>query len=58
MSEKENSKELTSIRVSKWAVELLNNLQIEIWWVDLSWQDNKIKHLIWFYKNYKNNNWK
>lgn len=52
------AKELTSIRISKDTVSLLNELEVKLWWVDLRTQDDKIKHLIWFFSHYENSNWK
>ena len=39
------SKELTSIRISKDTVEILKNLEVALWWVELLSHDDKIKHL-------------
>lgn len=52
------SKDLTSIRVAKDTVELIKDLEVELWWVKLASVDDKLNHLVWFFKHYKNNNWK
>jgi len=34
----------------------LENLKIETWWITITNMSDKIKHLLWHYKHYKNNN--
>lgn len=50
------SKKDQAVRLDEDTNEKLKNLDITVWGVNLeSWKD-KIKHLIWFYESYKNNN--
>lgn len=45
------------IRVSNDLKDDLESLKIETWWIIISTMTDKIKHLLWHYKHYKNNNW-
>lgn len=45
-----------SVRLSDKTVESLKSLDITVSWVDLETYEQKINHLIWYYKSYKNNN--
>lgn len=50
-------KDLTSVKLKKTLVEELKQINIHTWWVELLSLDDKIQHLVWFFKSYKNNNW-
>ncbi len=53
-----SKKSAQAVRLDNETNEKLKKLEIKVWWVTLeSWQD-KIKHLMWFYDSYKNNNLK
>lgn len=52
----ENNTKPQSVRLDWVTIDELKNLNVEMWWVKLKTYDDKINHLIWFYKNYKNNN--
>ena len=45
-----------SIRVYEDTKEILDKIKAESWWVSFTTYDQKIKHLLHIYKNYKNNN--
>lgn len=55
MSKKEANTSL--IRISDDLKKELETLEINTWWVQLSWMTQIISHLLWHYKHYKNNNW-
>lgn len=55
-TKKDNNSSL--IRISNDLKIDLENLEIKTWWVKLSWMDQIITHLLWYYKHYQNNNWK
>ena len=44
------------LRISNKTKEKFDKLKIEMWWIEVKTHDDKINHLIWFYKNFKNNN--
>lgn len=46
----------TTIYLDNDCIKKLNNLKIEFWWVQLQTNNDKLKHLMWFYEHYKNNN--
>lgn len=50
------TKKWQSVLLKDKTFDELKNLEIEFWWVDLETHDQKVSHLIWFYKHYKNNN--
>lgn len=56
MTEKTNNTKPQSVRLDWETIDELKELNVEMWWVKLKTYDDKINHLIWFYKNYKNNN--
>jgi len=50
------SKKWQSVLIKDETYDNLKNLEIELWWIKLDTHDQKVSHLIWFYKHYKNNN--
>lgn len=43
-----------SIRIYDNTKKTLDELDVSIWWVSFKTYDDKINHLIWFFKHYKN----
>jgi len=46
-------KKLTSIRVDKKNAQELKELTLEVEWIQISSIDDKLQHLLRFYKNHK-----
>lgn len=45
-----------AVKLSPDTVEAIKNLSIEVSGVRLETYEQKIQHLVWFYRHYKNNN--
>lgn len=44
------------LKISEKTKTQFDALKVEFWWVNHTTHDQKLAHLVWFYKSYKNNN--
>lgn len=47
---------MAQIRIDDETKLEFDNLKIWMWWVKLKSADDKLNHLLWFFKHYENNN--
>lgn len=50
---KNNKKIMPVIRINEDTKEILEKLDVEMFWLKLNTPDEKIKHLAWFYNNFE-----
>lgn len=48
-----NKNKMPVVRLNEDTKEILDNIEIELFWLKLSTPDEKIKHLAWFYNNFE-----
>lgn len=50
---KNNKKIMPVVRINEDTKKILENIEIELFWLKLTTPDEKIKHLAWFYNNFE-----
>lgn len=50
---KNNKKIMPVVRINEDTKKILENIEIELFWLKLNTPDEKIKHLAWFYNNFE-----